>query len=232
MLFYRLLSDHLPEMLPVVYDPTIARAIEGYSHEYRRPRGVYLSVDHAADIGRAFANLGLGPDDVDLIVASDAEEILGIGDWGVGGGTGIAVGKLAVYTAAAGVDPARAVAVALDVGTDNEKLLNDPFYVGNRHSRVRGRRYDDFVDAYVSAATALFPARCCTGRTSAPPTPGASCSATRPRAHLQRRHAGHRRDRAGGHAGRRPRLGHAPARPADRRLRRRYGGHRHRRPAA
>ncbi|GAA4210932.1 NAD-dependent malic enzyme [Streptosporangium oxazolinicum] len=157
VLFYRLLGDHLPEMLPIVYDPTIARAIEGYSHEYRRPQGVYLSIDDPAGIRRAFANLGLGPDDVDLIVASDAEEILGIGDWGVGGGAGIAVGKLAVYTAAAGVDPARVVAVALDVGTDNERLLNDPLYVGNRHSRVRGRRYDDFIDAYVSAATAGFP---------------------------------------------------------------------------
>ncbi|WP_329430249.1 NAD-dependent malic enzyme [Streptosporangium sp. NBC_01495] len=157
VLFYRLLGDHLPEMLPIVYDPTIARAIEGYSHEYRRPQGVYLSVDDAAGIERAFANLGLGPDDVDLIVASDAEEILGIGDWGVGGGAGIAVGKLAVYTAAAGVDPARVLAVAADVGTDNERLLNDPLYVGNRHSRVRGRRYDDFVDAYVSAVSALFP---------------------------------------------------------------------------
>lgn len=157
VLFYRLLGDHLSEMLPIVYDPTIAWAIEGYSHEYRRPRGVYLSVDDVAGIERAFANLGMEAGDVDLIVASDAEEILGIGDWGVGGGAGIAVGKLAVYTAAAGVDPARVVAVALDVGTDNEKLLNDPFYIGNRHSRVRGRRYDDFVDAYVSAATARFP---------------------------------------------------------------------------
>ncbi|MER5648714.1 NAD-dependent malic enzyme [Streptosporangium sp. NPDC002524] len=157
VLFYRLLSDHLSEMLPVVYDPTIAQAIEGYSHEYRRPQGLYLSVDDVAGIERAFSNLGLGAGDVDLVVASDAEEILGIGDWGVGGGAGIAAGKLAVYTAAAGIDPARAVAVALDVGTDNEKLLDDPLYVGNRYPRVRGRRYDDFVDAYVSEATGRFP---------------------------------------------------------------------------
>ncbi|MFC4586995.1 NAD-dependent malic enzyme [Sphaerisporangium corydalis] len=157
VLFYRLLTDHLREMLPIVYDPTIAQAIEGYSQEYRRPGGVYLSIDDAEGVGHAFANLGMGPGDVDLIVASDAEEILGIGDWGVGGGAGIATGKLAVYTAAAGIDPARVIAVALDVGTDNEKLLNDPLYVGNRHSRVRGRRYDDFVDAYVSAATRMFP---------------------------------------------------------------------------
>lgn len=157
VLFYRLLADHLREMLPIVYDPTIAQAIRTYSHEYRRPRGVYLSVDDVDGIERAFQNLGMGADDVDLIVASDAEEILGIGDWGVGGGAGIAVGKLAVYTAAAGIDPARVIPVALDVGTDNEGLLNDPFYVGNRHSRVRGERYDNFIDAYVSAATRLFP---------------------------------------------------------------------------
>lgn len=156
-LYYRLLGDHLREMLPIVYDPTVARAIETYSHEYRRPRGVFLSIDDPGGIERAFANLGLGPDDVDLIVASDAEEILGIGDWGVGGGAGIAAGKLAVYTAAAGIDPDRVVPVALDVGTDNEGLLNDPAYVGNRHSRVRGKRYDDFIDAYVTAATRMFP---------------------------------------------------------------------------
>ncbi|MGJ6967172.1 NAD-dependent malic enzyme [Streptosporangium sp. G11] len=157
VLYYRLLSDHLREMLPIVYDPTVAEAIRTYSHEYRRPRGVYLSVDDPAGIERAFQSLQMGPDDVDLIVASDAEEILGIGDWGVGGGAGIAVGKLAVYTAAAGIDPGRVIPVALDVGTDNEALLNDPAYVGNRHARVRGRRYDDFIDAYVKTASRMFP---------------------------------------------------------------------------
>ena len=157
VLYYRLLSDHLREMLPIVYDPTVGEAIRTYSHEYRRPRGVYLSVDDAGGIERAFRNMGLGPDDVDLIVASDAEEILGIGDWGVGGGAGIATGKLAVYTAAAGIDPGRVIPVALDVGTDNEALLNDRAYVGNRHARVRGKRYDDFIDAYVTAATRMFP---------------------------------------------------------------------------
>jgi malate dehydrogenase (oxaloacetate-decarboxylating) len=157
VLYYRLLTDHLREMLPIVYDPTVAQAIENYSNEYRRPRGLYLSIDDIGGIERAFANLGLGPDDVDLVVASDAEEILGIGDWGVGGGAGIATGKLAVYTAAAGIDPYRAVPVALDVGTDNERLLNDPAYVGYRHARVRGQRYDDFIEAYVNAATGSFP---------------------------------------------------------------------------
>lgn len=156
VLYYRLLGDHLRELLPVVYDPTVGQAIERYSNEYRRPRGVYLSIDQPDQVEPAFANLGLGTDDVDLIVASDAEEILGIGDWGVGG-MDIAVGKLAVYTAAAGIDPARVIPVSLDVGTDNEGLLNDPLYLGNRHSRVRGQRYDDFIDAYVTTASRMFP---------------------------------------------------------------------------
>src|SRR5206468_11689175 len=101
-------------------------------------------------------SIGLGADDVDLLVATDAEEILGIGDWGVNG-FAISVGKLAVYTAAAGIDPGRVIPVSLDVGTNRESLLNDPLYLGNRHSRVRGERYDAFIDAYVTAATKLFP---------------------------------------------------------------------------
>ncbi|WP_220191948.1 NAD-dependent malic enzyme [Ktedonospora formicarum] len=156
ILFYRLLSEHLFEMLPIVYDPTIAKAIEHYSHEYRRPRGVYLSIDHPNAIEEALRNFGAGPEEIDLIVATDAEEILGIGDWGVGG-MDISVGKLAVYTAAAGIDPARVIPVMLDVGTNRESLLNDPFYLGNRHARVRGARYDAFIAAYVKAATKLFP---------------------------------------------------------------------------
>jgi malate dehydrogenase (oxaloacetate-decarboxylating) len=156
VLFYRLLSKHLYEMLPVVYDPTIARAIKHYSHEYRRPRGVYLSIDHPEDIEASFRDFGAESDEIDLIVATDAEEILGIGDWGVGG-IDISVGKLAVYTAAAGIDPTRVIPVMLDVGTNRESLLNDPFYLGNRYPRVRGARYDAFIDAYVKAATKLFP---------------------------------------------------------------------------
>ncbi|MEU6264138.1 NAD-dependent malic enzyme [Saccharopolyspora shandongensis] len=156
VLFYRLLSEHLRELLPIVYDPTVGDAIKQYSHEYRRPRGVYLSIDDIDGIPRALENFGSGAEDIDLIVASDAEEILGIGDWGVGG-IDIAVGKLAVYTAAAGIDPARVIPVSLDAGTDNQQLLDDPNYVGNRHHRVRGQRYDDFIDAYVSATTRMFP---------------------------------------------------------------------------
>jgi malate dehydrogenase (oxaloacetate-decarboxylating) len=156
VLFYKLLSDHLVELLPVVYDPTVGEAIERYSHEYRRPRGVFLSIDRPDDIGKAFATLGFGPDDVDLIVCTDAEEILGIGDWGVGG-IEIAIGKLAVYTAAAGIDPRRVIPVSLDVGTDNEELLNDPLYLGNRHARVRGTEYDVFIENYLRVAASMFP---------------------------------------------------------------------------
>ena len=156
VLYYRVLADHLAELLPVVYDPTVGDAIEKYSHEYRRPRGIYLSIDRPDDIAKAFGTLELGPEDVDLIVCSDAEEILGIGDWGVGG-IQIAVGKLAVYTAAAGIDPRRVIPVSLDVGTDNEQLLNDPLYLGNRHARVRGEAYDAFIKKYLETASSLFP---------------------------------------------------------------------------
>ena len=157
VLYYRVLADHLAELLPVVYDPTVGAAIERYSHEYRRPRGIYLSIDRPDDMEKAFATLGLGPGDVDLIVCSDAEEILGIGDWGVGG-IQISVGKLAVYTAAAGISPRRVIPVSLDVGTDNEGLLNDPLYLGNRHARVRGKAYDAFIEKYLETVSRLFPA--------------------------------------------------------------------------
>jgi malate dehydrogenase (oxaloacetate-decarboxylating) len=155
-LFFKVLADHLPELLPVVYDPTVGDAIEQWSRDYRHSRAVYLSIDRPQDIRASFQTLGLGPDDVDLIVVSDAEEILGIGDWGVNG-TDISIGKLAVYTAAAGIHPGRVIAVNLDVGTDNEALLNDPAYLGNRHARVRGKAYDDLIAAYLSTAAELFP---------------------------------------------------------------------------
>src|SRR5215469_14283762 len=156
VLFYKLLSQHMYEMLPIIYDPTVAVAIEQYSLEYRRSRGVYLSIDHPEQIEESLRNYGAGADDIDLLVATDAEEILGIGDWGVGG-IQISVGKLAVYTAAAGIDPARVIPVMLDVGTNRESLLNNPYYIGNRHARVRGERYDAFIDAYIKTATKLFP---------------------------------------------------------------------------
>jgi malate dehydrogenase (oxaloacetate-decarboxylating) len=156
VLFYRLLIDHIEEMLPIVYTPTVGTAIERYSHEYRRPRGVYLSVNHPDQVETAFRNYGLGPDEVDLIVATDSEGILGIGDWGVGG-IQIAIGKLAVYIAAAGLHPRRVIPVVLDTGTDNPALLDDDMYVGIRQPRVRGERYDELIDTYVSTATRMFP---------------------------------------------------------------------------
>ncbi len=156
VLYYKLLTDHLAEMLPIVYDPTVGEAIKQWSRDYRRSRAVYLDVNHPENIRASFAMLGLGADDVDLLVVSDAEEILGIGDWGVNG-TDISVGKLAVYTAAAGIHPARTIAVNLDVGTDNEALLNDPAYLGNRHARVRGERYDALIAEYLKVAAELFP---------------------------------------------------------------------------
>ncbi|MDU4300746.1 MAG: NAD-dependent malic enzyme [Eikenella corrodens] len=156
VLYYKLLIDHLAEMLPVVYDPTVGEAIKKWSRDYRRSRAVYLDVNHPENIRASFETLGLGADDVDLIVVSDAEEILGIGDWGVNG-TDISVGKLAVYTAAAGIHPSRTIAVNLDVGTDNEALLNDPAYLGNRHARVRGERYDALIANYLKTAAEIFP---------------------------------------------------------------------------
>lgn len=155
-LFYALLQRHMLEMLPVVYDPVVGQAIEAYSEVMTRPRGVFLSIEDPDSVEQRLAAFGAGADEIDLIVASDAEEILGIGDWG-SNGIDISIGKLAVYTAAAGVDPHRVVPVVLDVGTDNEKLLNDPLYIGYRHSRVRGKQYDAFIDAYVAAAKKLFP---------------------------------------------------------------------------
>jgi malate dehydrogenase (oxaloacetate-decarboxylating) len=156
VLFYRLLSEHLEEMLPIIYTPTIGQAIQRYSHEYRRPRGVFLSIDHQDLIETSLTNFGRSPDEVDLIVATDSEGILGIGDQGVGG-IEIAIGKLTVYIAAAGIHPQRVIPVVLDVGTDNQALLTDPMYLGNRHARVRGKQYDEFIDAYVRTAHRMFP---------------------------------------------------------------------------
>ena len=156
VLFHRLFSEHLREMIPIVNDRTVGLAMEDYHHECRRPRGVYLSIDHAEAIEEAFTNFGAASADIDLILATDAEQVLGLGDWGVGG-IEVAIGKLAIYSAAGGIDPTRAIPVMLDVGTNRESLLNDPLYIGNRHTRVRGERYDAFIDAYVEIATRLFP---------------------------------------------------------------------------
>ncbi len=156
ILFYRLVGEHVTEMLPIVYTPTVGTAIEQFSQAFRRPRGVFLNVDDVDGIDRALERSGLGANDVDLIVASDGEAILGIGDWGVGG-IDISIGKLAVYTVAGGIDPNRVLAVGLDVGTNREQLLTDPRYLGLRRSRARGEEYDRFIDAYVESASRRFP---------------------------------------------------------------------------
>ena len=156
VLFYRLVGEHVTEMLPIVYTPTVGTAIEKFSQTFRRPRGVFLNVDDVDGIDHALELTGLGADDVDLIVASDGEAILGIGDWGVGG-IDISIGKLAVYTVAGGIDPDRVIAVGLDVGTNREELLTDPRYLGLRRSRPRGEEYDRFIDAYVESASRRFP---------------------------------------------------------------------------
>ncbi|EJR55845.1 hypothetical protein IIM_00937 [Bacillus cereus VD107] len=156
VLFYRILTDHLREMLPIVYTPTVGVAIQRYSHEYRKPRGVYLSVNDPSGIEEAFSNIGATAENIDLVVVTDGEGILGIGDWGVGG-INIAIGKLAVYTAAVGIDPSRVLPVILDVGTNREDLLNNPFYIGNRHPRVTGEAYDEFIDTFVQAVGNKFP---------------------------------------------------------------------------
>ncbi|EOO68794.1 malate dehydrogenase [Bacillus cereus VD196] len=156
VLFYRILTDHLREMLPIVYTPTVGVAIQRYSHEYRKPRGVYLSINDSSDIEEAFTNIGATAENIDLVVVTDGEGILGIGDWGVGG-INIAIGKLAVYTAAVGIDPSRVLPVILDVGTNREELLNNPFYIGNRHPRITGEAYDEFIDTFVQAVNKQFP---------------------------------------------------------------------------
>ena len=156
VLFYRILTDHLREMLPIVYTPTVGVAIQRYSHEYRKPRGVYLSINDPSGIEEAFTNIGATAENIDLVVVTDGEGILGIGDWGVGG-INIAIGKLAVYTAAVGIDPSRVLPVILDVGTNRKELLNNPFYIGNRHPRITGEAYDEFIDTFVQAVNKQFP---------------------------------------------------------------------------
>ena len=155
-LFYYLFSQHLEEFNPIVYDPTIADTIEGYSDLFVDPQyAAYLDINHPENIEATLKNAA-GDREIRLIVVTDAEGILGIGDWGTNG-VDISVGKLMVYTGAAGIDPSMVLPLVIDAGTNREELRNNPNYLGNRHERVRGDRYYDFIDQFVQTAERLFP---------------------------------------------------------------------------
>jgi malate dehydrogenase (oxaloacetate-decarboxylating) len=153
-LFYRLLLDHIEELTPIVYTPVVGRACERFGHIFRRPRGLYVSYPQRGHVGRVLANVDR---DIEVIVVTDGERILGLGDQGAGG-MGIPIGKLSLYTLCGGIDPAKTLPVLLDVGTDNEERLADPRYQGWRHHRIRGEKYDAFVEEFVQAVMHRFPA--------------------------------------------------------------------------
>ena len=154
MLFYRLVSDHIEEMLPILYTPTVGLACQRFSEIYRRPRGLFIAYPDRDRIGEILRNRPRR--EVDVIVVTDGQRVLGLGDQGIGG-MGIPIGKLSLYTALGGIDPARTLPVLLDVGTDNAGLLDDPMYLGWRHRRIAGARYDDFVGRFVQAVRAELP---------------------------------------------------------------------------
>ena len=155
VLYYRLIQENLKEMFPIIYTPTEGDAIADYSRLFRRPEGCFLNITRPDEIETSLDRWG-SPDEIDVIACSDGEQILGIGDQGVGGIL-ISIAKLVIYTLCAGIHPTRVLPVGLDVGTDNHELLNDELYLGLRRPRVRGEEYDAFIDRFVQACRKRYP---------------------------------------------------------------------------
>ena len=228
--YFALLTQNIEELLPIVYTPTVGSGCQNFSGLFRKPRGVFLSLPHRKRIKQILSNPQF--DRTEVIVVTDGERILGLGDQGAGG-MGIPIGKLALYTACGGLNPATTLPILLDAGTDNAERLADPLYIGWHHERVRGQDYDDFIEEFVSAVMRSLAARAAAmgGLRQGQRHPPAR-SLSRPAVHVQRRHPGHRRGRdrraAVGDRGHR----RAADRAAHRDLRRRLGRLRHREPAA